>query len=42
MSEGDRVVGPAIALGEDATLLIPPGVEGVCAAMGTIVLEVET
>ena len=37
---GDSIKGPAIALGEDATLLIPPGISGRCAAMGTIVLEV--
>lgn len=42
LCEGDNVAGPAIALGEDATLLIPPGIQGVCAAMGTIVLEVGT
>jgi N-methylhydantoinase A len=40
LSEGDEVCGPSILWGPDATLLVPPGVEGTCDEMGTIVLEV--
>ncbi|MBE0634753.1 hydantoinase/oxoprolinase family protein [Candidatus Bipolaricaulota bacterium] len=35
-----RIVGPAVLWGIDATLIVPPGVEGMCDDMGTIVLEV--
>lgn len=38
--EDERISGPAILCGTDATLLVPPGVEGVCDAVGTIQLEI--
>jgi len=37
--ENERISGPAILWGADATLLVPPGIEGTCDAMGTIQLE---
>ena len=37
--DNERIIGPAVLWGPDATLLIPPGVEGSCDAMGTIQLE---
>jgi len=37
--ENERIIGPAVLWGPDATLLVPPGVEGACDAMGTIQLE---
>ena len=40
LSNGAHIVGPAILWGADATLVVPPGVEGTCDDMGTIVLEV--
>jgi len=36
----DGLQGPAIVVGRDATLLVPPGVGGWCDRAGTIVLEV--
>jgi len=40
LNEGMEVGGPAIVIGEDATLLVPPGVAGRCDRAGTILLEV--
>jgi len=40
LAEGDAIEGPAIAIGSDATLLVPPGVAGRCDRAGTIFLEV--
>ena len=40
LSEGDAIEGPAIVIGDDATLLVPPGVSGRCDRIGTILLEV--
>jgi N-methylhydantoinase A len=40
LGEGDAVEGPAIVVGSDATLLVPPGVCGRCDRAGTILLEV--
>jgi len=37
--EDERIIGPAVLWGPDATLIVPPGVEGACDAMGTIQLE---
>ena len=37
--ESERIIGPAVLWGPDATLLVPPGVAGTCDAMGTIQLE---
>ena len=37
--ENERITGPAVLWGTDATLLVPPGVEGTCDVMGTIQLE---
>jgi len=41
LQEGDAIEGPAVVIGEDATLIVPPGVGGSCGRLGTIVLEVE-
>ncbi len=35
----DRVEGPAVLWGPDATLIVPPGVVGSCDALGTVGLE---
>ena len=40
LTAGDRVGGPTIVVGDDATLVVPPGVSGRCDRLGTIVLEV--
>jgi len=40
LTDSDTIVGPAVLWGPDATLLVPPGVEGACDAMGTIQLEI--
>jgi N-methylhydantoinase A len=40
LGEGSEIEGPTIVVGSDATLLVPPGVSGRCAAAGTILLEV--
>ena len=40
LTEGSGVEGPAIVVGDDATLLVPPGVVGRCDRVGTIELEV--
>jgi len=37
--ENEHISGPAVLWGTDATLLIPPGVEGACDVMGTVQLE---
>ena len=37
--ENERISGPAVLWGADATLLVPPGVKGTCDVMGTIQLE---
>ena len=37
--ENERISGPAVLWGADATLLVPPGIEGTCDATGTIQLE---
>jgi len=39
LGEGATLDGPAIVIGSDATLLVPPGVSGRCARAGTILLE---
>ena len=39
LAENERIIGPAVLWGPDATLIVPPGVEGMCDAMGTIQLE---
>ena len=41
LRENDSIAGPAIVVGSDATLLVPPGTEGRCGPAGTIHLEVE-
>jgi N-methylhydantoinase A len=38
--ENERIEGPAVLWGIDATLIVPPGVEGRCDAMGTVQLEI--
>jgi N-methylhydantoinase A len=38
--EHERIEGPAVLWGRDATLIVPPGVEGTCDAMGTVQLEI--
>ncbi|MCK5828592.1 hydantoinase/oxoprolinase family protein [Candidatus Bipolaricaulota bacterium] len=38
--ENERIAGPSVLWGTDATLLVPPGVEGTCDAMGTVQLEI--
>jgi len=38
--ENERIAGPAVLWGTDATLLVPPGVEGTCDGMGTVQLEI--
>lgn len=40
LSESERISGPAILWGTDATVIVPPKVEGTCAAMGTVQLEI--
>jgi len=40
LAAGDSVRGPAIVVGDDATLLVPPDVTGHCDRIGTILLEV--
>ena len=40
LAEGASIEGPAIVIGNDATLLVPPGVAGTCDRAGTILLEV--
>jgi N-methylhydantoinase A len=40
LGEGGVIDGPAIVVGDDATLLVPPGVTGRCDRVGTILLEV--
>ena len=40
LGEGAALEGPAIVVGSDATLLVPPGVAGRCDRAGTILLEV--
>lgn len=40
LANGAVIAGPAILWGADATVVVPPGVEGTCDDMGTIVLEV--
>ncbi len=40
LSEGDTLEGPAIVVGSDSTLIIPPDVSGRSAQAGTIVLEI--
>ncbi|MFC2096061.1 hydantoinase/oxoprolinase family protein, partial [Candidatus Bipolaricaulota bacterium] len=40
LHENASIVGPAVLWGSDATLLVPPGVEGVCDATGAIQLEI--
>jgi len=37
--EDERIIGPAVLWGPDATLIVPPGVGGTCDATGTIQLE---
>lgn len=38
--ENERIAGPAVLWGIDATLLVPPGIEGTCDALGTVQLEI--
>ena len=40
LDDGAVIEGPAIVIGKDATLLVPPGIGGRCDRGGTIVLEV--
>jgi N-methylhydantoinase A len=40
LGEGAAVEGPAIVVGSDATLLVPPGVSGRCDRAGTVLLEI--
>jgi len=40
LCEGSAIEGPAIVVGDDATLVVPPGVSGRCDRAGTILLEV--
>jgi N-methylhydantoinase A len=40
LGEGASIEGPAIVIGDEATLLVPPGVAGTCDRAGTILLEV--
>jgi len=39
LGDGAALEGPAIVVGSDATLLVPPGVSGRCDRAGTILLE---
>ena len=39
MAPGTPVNGPAVLVGEDATLVVPPGVSGSCDPYGSIILE---
>ncbi len=41
LSENERIEGPAILWGSEATLLVPDGVRGQCDGFGTIHLEIE-
>jgi N-methylhydantoinase A len=40
VAEGQRIVGPAVLWGSESTLVVPDGVEGICHASGTLILEV--
>jgi len=40
LAPGERFAGPLMLVGEDSTLIIPPGVEGRCDRYGNAILEV--
>jgi len=40
LSPGETFIGPLILVGEDSTLIVPPGVEGRCDRYGNAILEV--
>jgi N-methylhydantoinase A len=40
LTENERIAGPAVLWGTDATLIVPPGVEGNCDGLGTVQLEI--
>lgn len=40
VAPGDEIVSPAIYVGDDATLVLPPDVSGRCTEHGTLVLEI--
>lgn len=40
LTENERIAGPAVLWGTDATLIVPPDVEGICDGLGTVQLEI--
>jgi N-methylhydantoinase A len=40
LTENERICGPAVLWGPDATLIVPPRVVGTCDGMGTVQLEI--
>ena len=41
LAPDERIVGPLILVGEDSTLLVPPGTNGRCDRYGNVILEVD-